>query len=422
MAELIKEWNDGGSLSVTYDGDGDGEAVFASEPNTGVARSMEVSFVDASGSLVVVRTVRQAAGTVSEESYTRLTYLESTGKQYINTGYVVQEDDVIEMSYISTATTSYDKALFGVADSGIGIWATIYSNTGYYRFGSAESVTAANARTRYRVVLKKGSADADGSTASPAYESMPTLPLYVFASNNNGRGINMYGYCRSMGFRISKANGDVVMDLKPCKRDSDGKVGMIDLVSGRFFASEGTEEFIGGNEVAVTDGYEIIDYASFNNDKVFDTGVYGNEKTYIDVMFRRTDTSGADYLFGCSGGDRMTAYLTTSGYWRYGSGAPTFNTANMRIHYAEVTPGKTTVSDLSRTFTVGNAFSTQHTMPLGGHKPASGTPAKTYQGVIYFFRMRHGSDTVVDWYPCRRKSDGVEGFWDCVGQKFVEPL
>lgn len=421
MATVVKPWNDGGNLSVTYDGNGNGSAILSSDKNNGDARSMVLSYVDSSRKVIVMQTVRQMEGQTSTETYTRLTYIECNGKQYINTGYVVQEDDVIEMFYISTATTSYDKALFGVADSGIGIWATIYSNTGYYRFGSPESVTAANARTRYKVVLKKGSADADGSTASPAYESMPTLPLYLFASNNNGRSVNMYGYCQSIGFRI-KASGAVVMDLKPCKRDSDGKVGMIDLVSGKFFASEGAEEFIGGNEVAVTDDYEIIESVSFDNDKVFDTGVYGNEKTYIDVMFRRTDTSGADYMFGCSAGDRMTAYLTTSGYWRYGSGAPTFNTANTRIHYAEVTPGRTTVSDLSRTFTVGDAFTTQHTLPLGGNKPASGTPTKTYQGVIYFFRMRHGSETVVDWYPCRRKSDGVEGFWDCVSQKFIEPI
>ena len=62
MAELIKQWNDGGNLSVTYDGSGDGEAVFTSEENTGAERTMEVSFVDASRNLIVVRTVRQAAG------------------------------------------------------------------------------------------------------------------------------------------------------------------------------------------------------------------------------------------------------------------------------------------------------------------------------------------------------------------------
>lgn len=57
MAELVKPWNDGGSLSVTYDGDGDGSAVFSSDTNEGIDREMSVSFKG--GGLSVERTVKQ---------------------------------------------------------------------------------------------------------------------------------------------------------------------------------------------------------------------------------------------------------------------------------------------------------------------------------------------------------------------------
>lgn len=59
MAELVKPWNDGGSLSVAYDGDRDGSAVFSSDTAEGLDREMSVSFVDASRSVIVERTVRQ---------------------------------------------------------------------------------------------------------------------------------------------------------------------------------------------------------------------------------------------------------------------------------------------------------------------------------------------------------------------------
>lgn len=59
MAELIKQWNDGGSLSVAYDGDRDGSAVFSSEQNEGIDREMSVAFVDASRQVNVARTVKQ---------------------------------------------------------------------------------------------------------------------------------------------------------------------------------------------------------------------------------------------------------------------------------------------------------------------------------------------------------------------------
>lgn len=59
MAELVKPWNDGGSLSVSYDGDRDGSAIFSSDINEGIDREMSVSFSDKDERVVVERMVRQ---------------------------------------------------------------------------------------------------------------------------------------------------------------------------------------------------------------------------------------------------------------------------------------------------------------------------------------------------------------------------
>lgn len=59
MAELVKPWNDGGSLSVSYDGDREGSAIFSSDLAEGLDREMQVSFVDNSRSVVVARNVKQ---------------------------------------------------------------------------------------------------------------------------------------------------------------------------------------------------------------------------------------------------------------------------------------------------------------------------------------------------------------------------
>lgn len=49
------------------------------------------------------------------ETYTRLAFIESTGEQYINLGYVVQEDDVITFEYVPTQVES--GRMFGALDS-----------------------------------------------------------------------------------------------------------------------------------------------------------------------------------------------------------------------------------------------------------------------------------------------------------------
>ena len=57
MAELIKHWNDGRELLVTYTGDKDGSAVFSSDDNESLDVEVDVNF--RAGDVVKTRTVRQ---------------------------------------------------------------------------------------------------------------------------------------------------------------------------------------------------------------------------------------------------------------------------------------------------------------------------------------------------------------------------
>ncbi len=450
MAELKKPWSDGGSLTATYEGSGDGSAVFTSDANESLDREMEVSFVDGGRQIVVTRKVTQLGlrevfncsdgpfrlsngGTfnvlkVGEpiipdepvETYTRLTYIECNGQQYIDLGYVVKEDDIIKCYYDCNVLTKEDKFLFGTSDSKA-VWLSIYNYTAYTRFGSGTSTTTNYASRNHYVEVRKESATFDVTETTLPYEEMPATPLFVFARRSTSGDAIAHFVGRCTMFKISNANGDVI-ELRPVKRDRDGKIGMLDVISGNFFASEGDADFIGGNEVRITEGYEIIDRVYFNKDKAFNTGYYGNNTTSIDIMFQRTSTSAAAYLFGLTQGNRLTGYLSSgSGYWRYGNAYPTFATATLKIYKGVVTPGKTTVDDTSKTFTV-NEFTTSDPIPVGGYKSGTSPITKHYIGYIYYFRMWHGDTLLVDWYPCKRLSDGVEGFWDCVTQTFIEPL
>ena len=261
MANLVKNWNDGSALTVAYDGDGDGTAVFTSDANEGIDREMTVAFVG--GGMVAERTVKQKG---------------------------------LRVRFITA-----DNLVFSGADKVFGV-------------------------------------------------------------------------------------------LRGVEEPEDPMA-----------------------------GYELIEYVTFDGTKIFDTGYYGNEKTSIDIKFQRTETAAARYLFGCSSGNRLTAYLAQSGYWRYGTGTPTFNCLNTNIITAKVTPGKTTVNETPRTFST-SAFTTSFTIPVGGHKPASGVATPDFIGYIFYFKMAIDNEVVVDWVPARRISDGAEGFWDNLTNTFVEQV
>jgi hypothetical protein len=59
MYVLRKEWEDGGSLTVTYEGRSDGDATFTSGVNEGLDRETAVTFVDFSEQIRVECKVTQ---------------------------------------------------------------------------------------------------------------------------------------------------------------------------------------------------------------------------------------------------------------------------------------------------------------------------------------------------------------------------
>lgn len=361
---------------------------------------------------------------VGSETYTRLAYIECTGEQYINLGYIAKEDDVIEMDFIRTSSTSVDKAIFGASDGTNGLWFSVYGSNAYYRFGNTASDNASGASNRYHVTMKKGLVDVDGLSESISFTAMPNLPLYLFARNSNNASVTMYCSCRSRRFKISKASGELVMELIACKRDSDGKVGMLDTISGSFYTNEGTgADFTSGAEIHITPEYELIDFVTFNKNKVYSLGLVSNTHT-LEVMFARSESSSTPYLYGCVTSPHtasVTAYMSSGGAWRFGSSYKGLNTNDTRIHRTIISSGKTEFDFTSGTFTK-STFTTPDTVVLGGYRAASGTITKNYQGKVYYFRITEGSAMILDWYPCKRLSDGVEGFWDCVAQTFVEPI
>lgn len=424
METKIK-WNEGdGYITATYEGSGSGSVVVTSDVNEGIDRQQYILVeTEDKGISIPVLVVQKGGGVV--DTYTRLTYIECNGQQYINTEYVVQEDDVIEMMYISTSKTSADKALYGCYDNNGNIWFSIYSNTGYARFGSSASVSVTNARMTYKLTMKKSSVVLDsGNSATTDFVGLPQVPLYLFARNNKSTGVGMYGYCRCLSFNIKKSSGELVMDLMPCKRDSDGAIGMIDLVSGQFFANEGSgEDFAAGGEARVTEDYEVIPYVTFKKDRLYDLGIVNNTYT-IEVMFARSETTATPYLYGCvtsTNTATVSAYLSQGGAWRFGASYKGLNMKDTLIHRVTVSNGNTEADFTSGTFSK-STFTTPDTVVLGGYRAASGSLTKNYQGKVFYFRISEGDTMILDWCPCKRLSDGVEGFWDCVTQSFVEPI
>lgn len=285
MAQLIKAWENGGNLSATYEGSGDGEAVFTSDTNEGIDREMSVTFEG--GGVTVERQVTQeglrqrfitADGKVFcisgggrfavlkatepswRDTYKEVEYLESTGKQYINTGVKVTPDYTIEVTFVMTQRNATWDTLFGTRNSNQARFTARWANSATGKLGvhrskgksvSYESIDDANATktmvtdTWHTVKLAKREYTFDGNlrktfSATSSTDVFP-YPIYLFALCNAGSPAD-YGYFRIKKARIWNDKDELIRDYIPCV-DLDGVGGMYDVVNDTFTKSGSSTKF-----------------------------------------------------------------------------------------------------------------------------------------------------------------------------------
>lgn len=172
--------------------------------------------------------------------------------------------------------------------------------------------------------------------------------------------------------------------------------------------------------------YTFLEYLQFNADMVFDTGICCTQESKIDVTFTN-ENSNASYLYGARTTNNtasITAYLTTSGAWRFGNTYRNYTTKNSTTIHNVVVSKTGIVYDGTASKYVGTLknFTCPWTLTIGSARTTSGAKsAASFIGKIYSFKMYDGNDLILDWVPCTT-ADGTMGFYDNATNKFVAKM
>ena len=75
-------------------------------------------------------------------------------------------------------------------------------------------------------------------------QSNSTIPMYIFAGNLNGI-VNYYAKMRLYDLRVSSGS-TLTANFVPCRRKTDGAVGLCDTIGGGFYTNSGSGTFISG--------------------------------------------------------------------------------------------------------------------------------------------------------------------------------
>ena len=184
------------------------------------------------------------------ENYQRVEYIASTGTQYINT-HIIGKSGIkmyTELSFTSLPTAS--SPIFGSYGNSQRCYLLSYSSTGCFAATAAVGLTS-NIQivkdTKYNIDVDFAIGDqkliVDGATAATNNSSTAVntqKPIFLFGYNWDGNFDTRYPV-RIRLYRLQLYDdGSLVRDFVPCKRKTDSKPGLFDLVEGRFYINAAT--------------------------------------------------------------------------------------------------------------------------------------------------------------------------------------
>ena len=195
--------------------------------------------------------------------YQEVEYIESTGTQYIDTGYKLSSLDqkVVLNARDVDFSQSSATGMFGAGVSGNTNVLILYANNNNtlgFRintngYGDVSIGNKMNSK-RFELIISKGNAQLkyDDNIENYNYNSLsvnPNLNCYLFWYNRPNENTLKSSF-KLENFKIYNENEELVRNFIPCKRIIDNKPGLYDLVNNLFYTNQGTgDDFIAGPDV-----------------------------------------------------------------------------------------------------------------------------------------------------------------------------
>lgn len=175
--------------------------------------------------------------------YLAVEYLESTGTQCIDSGYIPTSDTNISMQKGATSGNIYN-VYFG---AGAGSANQVSISATYFNFfGSTNNSVPNNAQNTACLLEIKNKilyVDNVALVDKTIQTGSGSTNLAIFCRTTNAGDYERFSSMKLYSFKMWEGNTPV-RDMIPCIRKSDSKPGMYDLVGRTFYTNAGTGEFL----------------------------------------------------------------------------------------------------------------------------------------------------------------------------------
>ena len=188
-----------------------------------------------------------------QDFYQRVEYIESSGTQYVDTGFAPSYNTEVVATFVKTTNAGVNQAIFGgqTGSSNRFMFAISNQEKIAWQFGSNDTghLNTIDANTKYVIKNVGGSLYLDGTLIYTAdtQSFVGTYNAYLFARNQIGT-TNNYAYIKLYSCKIYD-NGTLIRDFIPVYRKSDMTIGLYDTVNGKFYTNAGTGTFLKGSDI-----------------------------------------------------------------------------------------------------------------------------------------------------------------------------
>ena len=367
--------------------------------------------------------------------YKQIDYIQSTGVQYIDTGFTANQDTKIEVKYNSQITREGDAFVFGSRESfnapGIAVCPN-FEGQYFAQYNHVYATTGPTYTTNIdnTIIFDKNKYYMNGIlyyTFDYANFTTPgSMILFACRSTNQG-GIICKGELKMYYCRIWD-NGVLIRDFIPVIRKADQKPGLYDLVEHKFYTNKGAGEFdITGINVndELPFGYERRAYIESNGTQYIDTEFKPNSDTKVDMFIK--GCSAMAYYFGAwnvsynNGAFAVGNDGDTGVYTGYdGQGGSEGDIISDAQHVITQNKNITLIDGVARRTLNYTSFNVNYNLYLFAQNRAGTAFIPADQTKIQCSGCKiYDNDVLVrDLIPCYRIKDNEVGLYDMVNAKF----
>ena len=196
-------------------------------------------------------TTPTAAGAVAlPEGYTQVEYLQSSGTQYIDTGFKPNQNTAIMIDLDLDGSFSQYCAPFGARTGGKAqFWAFTNKEhtTWAARYATTEKSISKAITGRRSISLNKNTFSVDKASATFASASFQSqYNMWIFAANSSGTAQYL---CKAKIYSAQIYDDGVLIRNFVPARNASGTLGLYDTVNGAFYTNAGSGTFTAGADI-----------------------------------------------------------------------------------------------------------------------------------------------------------------------------